>query len=140
MKAFAQFDELLGIVYRDWFESALDNGTNPATPTHMHNTLDVANVLELQISLETRQALALQKKDIEQRMDRESEFIKAEMIRLGVDSVEVGDWVPTLSVKERKTLDKVELVQQGVTTAQIERATKVSTYVQLDVRAKKVAG
>jgi hypothetical protein len=107
----------------------------------MKQTLDIADALQLQLTLEQRQHLVMQIKTLTAELDPLNDYIKAEMIRLGVDVIdEFDNWTPTLTVKERKTLDKVELVQQGVTTAQIERATKVSTYVQLDVRAKKVAG
>jgi intracellular sulfur oxidation DsrE/DsrF family protein len=105
----------------------------------MNNSLDITDALVLTMALDTRQTLAAEIKALQADMDAASAVVKAELIRLGVDTYDCGDWTPTLSVKERKTLDKVELVQQGVTTAQIERATKVSTYVQLDVRAKKVA-
>ncbi len=117
-------------------------GTTIATPAPMEQTqgqtLDLADALQLQLMVEQRQDITQQIKQLTAQLDPINDYLKAEMIRLGVDVInEFDNWVPTLTVKERKTLDKVELVQQGVSTQQIERATKTSTHVQLDVRAKK---
>ncbi len=91
----------------------------------------------LQTRVENRQRLVAMKKEIEKQIDDDTEAIKDELTALGVDDLDVGDYTVTLQVKDRATLDKGELVSLGVSTDLIKRATKVSTYLQLDVRAKK---
>ena len=93
--------------------------------------------LELVATIEDRQRLIGMKKEIEAQIDAHTATIKAELIAVGQDTYDAGDYTATLTVRERATLDKTELISQGVTTEQIKRATKVSTYVQLDIRARK---
>jgi len=92
----------------------------------------------LQDRVLNRQRLAADIAKLKTEMDDESEAIKNEMMRLGLETLtDIPGWTPTLSVRERSTLDKTELISQGVSTAQIKAATKTSTYTQLDVREKK---
>ena len=102
-------------------------------PGDMEQTLS----LELTATIENRQKLLGMKKEIERQIDLDTKAIKDVMEAACEDVYEAGDYTATLTVRERATLDKTELISQGVTTEQIKRATKVSTYVQLDVRTRK---
>ncbi len=102
-------------------------------PGDMEQTLS----LDIAATIENRQRLVGMKKEIERQIDLDTEAIKRVMVEEEKESVEAGEFTATLTVRERATLDKTELISQGVTTEQIKRATKVSTYVQLDVRARK---
>ncbi len=77
------------------------------------------------------------KHEIEKQIDAHTATIKAELIAVGQDTYDAGEFIATLTVRDRATLDKTELVALGVSTELIKRATKMSTYVQLDVRARK---
>ncbi len=92
---------------------------------------------ELTATIENRQRLVSMKKEIERQIDLDTEAIKNEMVAAGIDAYDAGEYTAALTVRERATLDKTELVNLGVSTELIKRATKVSTYVQLDVRGKK---
>lgn len=93
--------------------------------------------LSLQILVETRQRLVNMQKQIELQIKDATEAIKNELAASGQEKAEIGNYVVTLSVRERATLDKGELVALGVSTETIAKATKTSSYVQLDVRGKK---
>lgn len=103
----------------------------------MEQVIENTPLPNLEARVENRQRLSLMKKEIEKQIEADTEAIKDELAALGLDETEVGDYKVTLSVRDRATLDKTELISQGVTTEQIKRATKVSTYLQLDVRARK---
>jgi 2-hydroxychromene-2-carboxylate isomerase len=94
-------------------------------------------LLNLEARVENRQRLTAMKKEIEKQIDTETDAIKNELAAMGVDELEVGNRLVTLQIRDRSTLDKTELISLGVTTDQIKRATKISTYLQLDVRDKK---
>lgn len=99
--------------------------------------LENTPLLELQTRVENRQRLAAMKKEIEKQMETETDAIKNEMAVLGLDEMPVGDYDLTLQIRDRSTLDKAELIALGVSTETIKKATKVSTYMQLDVRVRK---
>jgi hypothetical protein len=94
-------------------------------------------LLNLEARVENRQRLTAMKKEIEKQLDAETDAIKNELAAMGLDELEVGNRLVTLQIRDRSTLDKTELISLGVTTDQIKRATKISTYLQLDVRDKK---
>lgn len=96
-------------------------------------------ILELGVRVDNRQRLVAMQKEITRQIDVETDCLKNELAALGIDAIDVGTHVVTLQVRDRKTLDKGALIEQGVTVAQIERATKTSTYTQLDVRERKAA-
>lgn len=101
------------------------------------SSVNTVPVLSIDDRIENRQRLVQMKKEIEKQIDAETETIKDSMMAAGLENYDAGDFEAKLTVRDRSTLDKTELVSQGVTTEQIARATKVSTYVQLDVRGKK---
>lgn len=98
--------------------------------------LTTTPTLELLARVARRQALAAEIKSLQEEMDVESALIKADMMAQGIDSLDAGEWTAALTLRERKTLDKGELVALGVSTETIAKATKVNEYVQLDVRKK----
>ena len=87
--------------------------------------------------LENRIRLAAMRAEIDAQLEAENDAIKEYLIDAGLDTVAVGDYTATLSINTRSTLDKTALVEAGVTTDQIKRATKTSTFAKLDVRKKK---
>lgn len=97
---------------------------------------EVGLTLEEHILL--RQHLSEMKKELEKQLEAENDIIKGEMEEKGLTEVEAGDYAAVLSVRERSTLDKTELISMGVTTEQIKRATKVAMYLQLDVKARNL--
>lgn len=111
------------------------HGTLPAItfPMELTNTPTLA----FELRVENRQRLISMKREIEKQIEGDTDAIKNELAALGVDDLDVGDYTVTLQIRDRSTLDKGELVALGVSTDVIKRATKVSTYMQLDVRAKK---
>ena len=96
-----------------------------------------ATLPELQLLVENRQKLVAMKKEIEKQIEDATSTIKDDMIERNVMELEVGDYKLTLQLRDRSTLDKTELVSMGVSTDVIKKATKTSTYTQLDVREKK---
>jgi hypothetical protein len=99
--------------------------------------LQQTQIIGLDFRIENRQRLTAMKKEIEKQIDDETKGIKESMEAAGLVDYDAGDVVATLSMRERATLDKTELISLGVSTDLIKRATKVSTYIQLDVRGKK---
>lgn len=87
--------------------------------------------------LETRARLAAMRAEIDKQLDAENGAIKDYLMDAGLETVDAGDYTATLSINTRSTLDKTLLIDQGVTTDQIKRATKTSTFAKLDVRKKK---
>ena len=95
------------------------------------------HTVDIDILLSDRQRLAAMKKEIDAQLEEANGSIRQELIDRGLDTYQTDDYTVSLSVRERKTLDKGLLVELGVGTDVIEKATKASSYVQLDVRAKK---
>ena len=102
--------------------------------------LDLSQVVELNLDAQIalRQKLSEMKKEIEKQLNTANEAIKVEMEEQGLTVAGEGDYEAVLSLRDRSTLDKTELISQGVTTEQIKNATKIATYLQLDVRKRKV--
>lgn len=105
----------------------------------MAPALTVTPGLTLEQRFDNRQRLSAMLDEIDAQLKAENDAIKNDMTAAGLDEYRVGDEVLVLSVREgRKTLDKGLLVQLGVGTDVIERATKYGKdYVQLDVRKAK---
>jgi hypothetical protein len=101
--------------------------------------MELTNIptLALELRVENRQRLISMKKEIEKQIEVDTDAIKNELAALGVDDLDVGDYAVALQIRDRSTLDKGELVALGVSADVIKRATKVSTYMQLDVRLRK---
>ena len=99
-------------------------------------TIAPTTSLTLEDRFELRQRLAATKDAIERELKETNEAIKDEMIRQGIDEYTVGDQKLVLSVRPgRRTLDRAELIAQGVSVALIDAATKQGKeYTQLDVR------
>lgn len=95
--------------------------------------------LTIEERIEHRQRLTAMKAEIEKQIDAETEAIKSHLIDNDLMSLDAGEFTASLTIRNRETLDKARLIDQGVTTAQIRAATKSSTYAQLDVRKKKAA-
>ena len=91
-------------------------------------------VLDLQQNVENRQRLCAMKTQIEKQIDEETGVIKNEMAARGIEALDVADFNVTLSVRDRKTLDRTLLIEAGVSTNVIEACMKTATYLQLDVR------
>jgi hypothetical protein len=86
-------------------------------------------LLERRLQLKATEALT--KRELETVNDE----IKNALVQAGeLDVVVDGQRVTLDMEREKSTLDKQRLLELGVSTEQIKRATKVSTYVQLDVR------
>jgi hypothetical protein len=102
-------------------------------------TTGVSNTLRtnLEATISYRQGLVLEQKRIAKLIDEATDAIKNEMLAQGLDTFDTGLFVSKMSVRERATLDKQALIDEGVSTDQIFKATKVSTFIQLDVREKK---
>lgn len=103
--------------------------------TELNNVLLIT---PLQTLILERQGLDDEAKTIKKKLDKVNAEIKDAMIDAGIENAEAGDWEAVLSVRDKSTLDKAALIHEGVSTDQIFKATKVSTYIQLDVRKKKV--
>lgn len=85
--------------------------------------------------VERRQSLKAEISSSEAAIDELNDEIKTTLVQAGVLEVVVAGHKVTLDPeREKSTLDKRLLLEQGVTTEQLKRATKVSTFVQLDVR------
>lgn len=115
-----------------------DVGTSFATQADMPiNTITPSQTLEERH--EIRRYLAEQIADLQQRLDFETQAIKDQMTAEGIDTYTIGDEVLVLSARNGKSsLDKTLLVELGVSTDVIAKATKTGKpYVQLDVRARK---
>ena len=93
--------------------------------------------LDLTLTIANRQRLVAMKQEIEKQIEADTTTIKDAMIGACEDTYDAGEYLATLTVRERATLGKAELVAYGVSTELIKRATKVSEYIQLDVKAKK---
>lgn len=88
-------------------------------------------------AIETRRHLQQVVKAAEAELARATDDLKNELLAQGLDTADVGNYIVTLSVRERSSLDKGALVALGVSTDVIAKATKTSSYTQLDVREKK---
>jgi hypothetical protein len=100
--------------------------------------VELSQVVELSLEEQIllRQNLSEMQKEIGRQLEAANTAIKAEMEEQGLTEATAGDYQAVLSLRDRSTLDKTELISQGVTTEQIKRATKIATYLQLDVRKK----
>jgi hypothetical protein len=88
--------------------------------------------------VDTRQELKAQITLLEAQVDAINDNIKTTLVTAGELEVSVPGYTVTLDMEAQKSsLDKQKLVQAGVTTEQIKRATKVTTYIKLDVRKQK---
>lgn len=105
-------------------------------------TMKLATSLELELAqrLETRARLALMLKEIQAQLDTENEAIKDYMIEAELQTLAAGGYTASLSVQTRQSLDKVKLVDAGVTIDQIKVATTTTTFAKLDVRKQKEEG
>ena len=93
--------------------------------------------LTLEERLENRARLAAMKTEIEKQLDAENASIKEMLYDLPEQRFETDDYTATVTVSSRQTLDKMKLIEQGVTTDQIKAATTTSVFDKLDVRKKK---
>jgi hypothetical protein len=88
--------------------------------------------------VDTRQALKAQITALEAQVDSINDEIKTTLVNAGeLEIVAAGHKVTLTMDAEKSTLDKQALVKSGVTTEQIKRATKVTTYIKLDIRKQK---
>lgn len=88
--------------------------------------------------LETRAVLKQNEKTIAQALEAVNDDIKTALVQAGVFEITVDGHRAVLDMERQKsTLDKTKLLEQGVTTDQIKAATKVSTHIQLDVYKAK---
>ena len=97
---------------------------------------------ELAENVENQQRLKAEVKDLEEIITAHADEIKARLIALQQSEVVVntnrGVYKLTYNpFAERESLDKTLLVEAGVTTEQLKRATKTTQYVRLDVREVK---
>lgn len=102
-------------------------------------TLSPAISFGLSMQLDIRHSLMEQRDDIKAQLDAVNEGIEAAMHSQGVEAVVVGDYSLKLSpVKGRETLDKLRLVELGVSTETLKAATKTGDpSYRLDVREVK---
>lgn len=85
--------------------------------------------------LESRQKLKAVEAAAKAEIDKINDDIKNALIQADtLDIVVAGQRVTLDLEREKSTLDKQRLLEVGVSTEQIQKATKTSTYVQLDVR------
>lgn len=88
--------------------------------------------------VETRQELKAQIAKLEAQVDSINDEIKTTLVNAGELEVSAAGHKLTLDMEaEKSSLDKQKLVEQGVTTEQIKKATKVTTYIRLDIRKVK---
>lgn len=86
----------------------------------------------------TRQELKAQIARLEAQVDSINDGIKTTLVNAGeLEVVAAGHKVTLNMAAERSTLDKQKLLEQGVTTEQIKKATKVTTSILLNVRPVK---
>jgi hypothetical protein len=94
---------------------------------------------------QTIEPLVLQRAEIKARLDavqQELDAVNGEisgtMLREGVRNLRVAGFSLTYeSEAEKNTLDKTKLVELGVSTDVIAKATKKTTYARFDVRELK---
>jgi hypothetical protein len=72
-------------------------------------------------------------KELQERADAISAQVKAAMMEMKIRKIVLGGWVPQIVVQERKTIDKLKLLEAGVTADQIASSTTVTEVVQLRV-------
>jgi hypothetical protein len=89
--------------------------------------------LELATLCLERQAYADQRDQFQKAVDERSQAIGAELTIRGTKRVEVQGWIPQLVDYERATLDKIKLLEAGVSTSQIEKGTVTTRSVQVRV-------
>lgn len=88
--------------------------------------------------VETRQALKAQVAALEAQIDSINDDIKTTLVNAGeLEVLAAGHKVTLNMAAERTTLDKQKLLEQGVTTEQIKKATKTTTSILLNVRPVK---
>ena len=85
--------------------------------------------------LEQRQIAKHQIAALEHELDDVNDAIKNTLIQAGELDIIVDGQRVTLDLERSKSsLSAHALLEQGVTTDQIQKATKVTTHIQLDVR------
>ena len=99
----------------------------------------VTTELTLEDRIANRQRLIAMKAEIEKQLEEEKAAILAEYAERDIEAFPIDETHDlVLSVRSRSTLDKTELISQGVTTEQIKKATKQGKdYFQLDPRERK---
>lgn len=102
--------------------------------------LTAAPTLEQALSplVTERQELKAQIAKLEAQVDSINDDIKTTLVNAGeLEAVVEGHKLVLDMEAEKSSLDKRLLFEQGVTAEQIKRATKVTTYIKLDVRKVK---
>lgn len=96
-------------------------------------------ILALQLQLEQRIAIKQQMDELKAELDDINSDIEAELHSQGVAELVVGDTkIALIEVAGRSTLDKMRLLEAGVTSAQILAATTTGDpYSRLDIRSAK---
>lgn len=102
------------------------------------NGIEPSLALTLAPLIEQRQALKAQAAALEHDIDAINDAIKTALVNSGELEVSAAGHKVTLNMEaEKSSLDKRLLLQNGVTTEQIQKSTKITTYMKLDVRAVK---
>lgn len=113
---------------------------NRNSPGTVNLTQTAALSLEQILSplLERRQTLKAAENLAKAEIDATNDEIKNALVQAGELDVVVDGQRVTLDMERQKSsLNVQRLLELGVSTEQIQKATKVSTYVQLDVRKAK---
>jgi hypothetical protein len=101
-------------------------------------TTDASLAAILAPLVDTRQELKAQIAQLEAHVDSINDEIKTTLVNAGELEVTAAGHKITLDMEaEKSSLDKQKLVEAGVSTDQIKKATKVTTYIKLDVRKVK---
>lgn len=98
-------------------------------------TNDVSLEAVLAPLVDTRQELKARIAALDAQVESINDEIKTTLVNAGELEVRVGDMNVVLDMEaEKASLDKQKLLEAGVSTDQIKKATKVTTYIKLDVR------
>ena len=102
----------------------------------MKLTQDLSNTLDLQLQIDTRLALKEQIEQLEAERKEIDASIQAELHARGVETLIVGEHkLSIVTIDGRVTIDRMKLLENGVTTGQIKAAENVGDpYSRLDVR------
>ncbi len=91
----------------------------------------------LQPLITQRQKLVLAIKGMQAEVDELSEELTGALVRGGLTELTTDTHTLKYIVSERHTLDKTRLVELGVGTDVIAKATKTSTFGRIDIREVK---
>lgn len=103
------------------------------TAPNLTQTLDLT--LEERIELRARAKASIAA--LEQEVKEHDAWIKEALFDLPEQRFETDDYTATVTVSSRQTLDKMNLIEQGVSTEQLKAATTSTMFDKLDVRKKK---